>query len=75
MSGCGRIWVHVLGMGVPLGLGMDPTLEVAPPLMGMGDPLGLGVDPPLEVAPPLEMAPPLVVALLLGWLMEAQARC
>ena len=75
MSGCGGQRVDVLGMGVTLGLGMDPPLEVAPLLMRMGDPLGLVIYLPLEVAPPLEMAPPLVVASLLGWLMEARARC
>ena len=57
------------GGGCSLGMGMDPPLEVAPPLMGMGSPLGLGMDPPLEVAPPL------VVESLLVWLMEARARC
>ena len=81
MRGCGGLWVHELGTGDPLGLGMDTPLEVAPPLMGVGAPLGLGMDLPLEVAPrlevatPLEVASPLVVASLLGWLMEARARC
>ena len=81
MSGCGELLVCVLGTGVPLGLGMDPPLEVELPFMGMGDPLVLGMDPPLEVEPPLGVALPLevvqtlVVASLLGWLMEARARC
>ena len=75
MSRCGGIQVHVLGTGAPLGLGMDPPLEVAPPLLGMVAPLGLGMDKPLEVVPPLEVEPPLVVVPLLGWLMEARARC
>ena len=87
MIGCGGIRVHVLGTGVPVGLGMDPPLEVAPLITGVGAPLGFGMDPPLEVAPPLELAlplevappmevaPPLVVASLLGWLMEERARC
>ena len=52
--------MQLLGMGDPLGLGMDPPLEVAPPF---------------EVVPPLEVTPSLVVALLLGWKMEAQERC
>ena len=73
--GCCGLRVHVLGTGDPLGLGMDPPLEVALPLIGMGSPLVLGMDTPLELAPPLEVAPPLVMALLLGWLMEARARC
>ena len=69
MSGCSGLRFHVLGTGVPLVLGMDPPLEVVPPLIGMGAPLGLRLDPPLEVVPPM------VVASLLGWLMEARARC
>ena len=75
MSGCGGLRVNVMGIGAPLGLGMDPPLEVAPPLLGMGALLVLGMDPPLEVEPPLEVAPPLVVALLLGWKMEARMWC
>ena len=74
MSGCGGIHVRILGTGVPLKLGMDPPLEVAPPLLGMGDPVGLGIYPTLKVAPPLEVAPTLVVALLLGWNIEEKAR-
>ena len=80
MDPAGGLRVHVLGTVVSLVLGMDPNLEVAPPLMGMDDTLGLGMDPslevasPLEVEPPLEVAPPLVVASLLGWLMTARAR-
>ena len=62
-------------MGDPLGLGMYPPLEVAPPLLGMGATLGLGMDPPLEVAPPLEVVPPLVVVPLLGWQMEERLWC
>ena len=69
MSGCGVIWVDVMGTGAPLGLGMDPPLEVAPPLMGMVAPLGMGMDPPLKLAPHL------VVASLLGWLMGSRSRC
>ena len=50
----------MLGIGDPLGLGMDPPLEV---------------EPPLEVVPPLEVSPPLVVVPLLGCQMEARAGC
>ena len=38
MRGCGGPWVHGLGMGAPLGLGVDPPLELVPTLLGMGDP-------------------------------------
>ena len=55
MSRCGGIRVRVLGTGVPLGLEMDPHLDVAPPLMGMSAILVLGMDPTLEVTPPIPL--------------------